>query len=125
MFLVGILSWWYGNGWLSRFRMLKDRLQASADFFSVKSLFLSLFAPYKQISAGVIDGPIGVKFHAFFDQLISRIIGAIVRSFVIVAGIIILIVQFIFGIMMLIFWLVIPFFPALGLIIAVIGWVPR
>ena len=125
MFLVGILSWWYGNGWLSRFRITKDRLKASADFFSIQSLLLSLFAPYKQISAGSIDGPIGVKFRAFLDRLISRFIGAFVRSDVIIAGSIALTAQFIFGVIMIVFWLITPVLPILGMIMTVIGWVPH
>ncbi|MEI7917804.1 MAG: hypothetical protein WCH58_00255 [Candidatus Saccharibacteria bacterium] len=124
MFLVGILSWWYGNGWLSRLQMIQDRLTASADFFSIRSLLLSLFAPYKQISAGSIDGPINVKFQAFLDRLISRVIGSIVRSLVIIAGLIILIAEFVFGAILLALWFIVPFLPAIGFIIALIGWVP-
>jgi hypothetical protein len=61
---------------------------------------------------------------AFFDRLISRIIGAFVRTGMIVFGIIAIIFQVVIGMIILLFWLVIPIFPVLGLLINVIGWVP-
>lgn len=125
MFLVGILSWWYGNGLLVRLKMVSDKLCTSADFFSVGLLLKTLFSPYKQISAGHIDGFIGVKIHAFFDRLISRIIGSFVRTGVIISGLLVMLFQLLFGAFTLILWLVIPLLPAAGLIMWVIGWVPR
>ena len=125
MFLVGILSWWYGNGWLGRINILKNRLKALADFFSVGLLITTLFAPYKQISAGVIAGSINDKIRAFFDRLLSRFIGAFVRAFVIIFGLITMFLQSLFGIVVLIFWLIMPLLPAIGLIGLVIGWVPN
>lgn len=125
MFLVGILSWWYGAGWLSRIKLIKDRLAISADFFSIGILASTLFAPFRQISAGQVSGPIGVKIHAFFDRLISRIIGAVVRTGLIIFGLVALLVQIIFGILVLAIWLIIPILPVVGLIAMVIGWVPQ
>ena len=125
MFLVGILSWWYGNGWLGRINILKNRLKALADFFSVGLLISTLFAPYRQISAGVVTGSIGNQIRAFFDRLLSRFIGAFVRTFVIIFGLIAMFLQSLFGIVVLIFWLIMPLLPAIGLIGLVIGWVPN
>lgn len=125
MFLVGILSWWYGKGWLSRVQIVSDHLKTSADFFSVGLLIKTLFSPYKQISAGKIDGFIGDRIRAFFDRLLSRVIGSIVRSFVIIFGLIVMLLQSMYGLIVLIFWLLIPFLPAIGLIGWVIGWVPK
>jgi hypothetical protein len=125
MFLVGILSWWYGNGWLGRIRIVNDRLKSSADFFSVGLLVKTLFSPYKQISAGSVGGSIGDRMHAFFDRLLSRVIGAIVRTFTILSGLIVMLFQGIFGVLILLAWLIIPLMPIIGLILWVIGWVPR
>jgi hypothetical protein len=125
MFLVGIFSWWYGNGWISRVQMIKDRLVASADFFSIGLLASTLFAPFRQISAGNVVGPIGDQIRAFFDRLISRAIGAVVRSCVIVFGLIVMSIQAFFGLIVLVFWLIIPLLPIIGLIMMVIGWTPQ
>ena len=125
MFLVGILSWWYGSGWLGRVQIIKDRLMYSIDFFSIGVLFATLFAPFRQISAGGVTGPIGVQIRAFFDRLLSRIIGAIVRTFVIMFGLVAIFIQMIFGLVVLIVWLIIPVIPVIGLIMIAIGWVPQ
>lgn len=125
MFLVGILSWWYGKGWLSRIQIVSDHLKTSVDFFSVGLLIKTLFSPYKQISAGSVDGFIGDRIRAFFDRLLSRVIGSIVRTFVIIFGLIVMLLQSIYGLIVLVFWLLIPFLPAIGLIGWVIGWVPK
>jgi hypothetical protein len=125
MFLAGIFSWWYGRGWLARVQMIKGRLAASADFFSIELLASTLFAPFRQISAGNVVGPIGDQIRAFFDRLISRTVGAIVRTCVIIFGLIAMSLQALFGLFVLISWLIIPMLPIVGLIMMVIGWVPQ
>jgi len=125
MFLVGILSWWYGNGWVSRIRIIKARIAASADFFSVELLASTLFEPFRQISAGHVGGSISDKFKAFGDRLLSRTIGAVTRSFMIIFGMIVMAVEVMFGLITVLVWLFIPLLPALGLVMAVIGWVPQ
>lgn len=123
--MANILYWWYGGGWLGRVQLLKSRLVASADFFSIDLLASTLFAPYRQISAGSVDGPIGVKVQAFFDKLLSRVIGAIVRSFMVIFGVVAMFLQLLVGLIMLGFWLILPLFPVIGLIMMVLGWVPK
>lgn len=125
MFLANILFWWYGGGWLGRVQIMKDRLAASADFFSIGLLASTLFSPYRQISAGSVAGSLGNQMRAFFDKSLSRLIGAVVRSFMIFFGLIVMLLQILFGFVMLGFWLIIPFFPVIGLIAMIIGWVPQ
>lgn len=124
MFLVGILSWWYGEGWSSRIQTIRERLAISADYFSIGILASTLFAPFRQISAGQVSGPIGVQMRAFFDRLISRAIGSIVRTFMIFFGLIVMFFQSVFGAILIFIWPIIPILPAIGLIMTVIGWVP-
>lgn len=126
MFLTGILSWWYSDGWLGRVRMIKARMSASADFFSVELLASTLFSPFRQISAGRVHGvSIKFKIQNLFDRSLSRVIGAIVRSIVIIIGMIIMSIQMIFGLLTLVFWLITPLIPVIGLILLAIGWIPR
>jgi hypothetical protein len=124
MFLVGMISWWYGRGWRGQFARVRDRLVQTASFFSIGQLLKTLFSPFRQISAGKVNGSIAVMVRAFFDQLISRIIGAIVRFFTIIFGIIVLVVQALYEALILIVWLFLPAFPVVGLIMMAIGWVP-
>lgn len=124
MFLVGIISWWYGEGWLGQFGRVRTRLTSTAQFFSVGQLFLTLFAPFRQISAGSVRGPVGAQLRAFFDRLLSRIIGSIVRTFTIVAGLVVMLVQLLAECVVIILWLVLPIVPVAGFIMMAIGWVP-
>lgn len=124
MFLVGILTWWYGSGWRKRAMIIGERIASTNDYFSVGLLLSTLFSPFRQISSGSVDGPLVAQLRGFVDKLISRVIGAIVRSFMIIFGLIIIVLQLIFGGIVLAFWTLIPLFPIVGLIIMVIGWVP-
>ena len=125
MFLVGILSWWYGNGWFARIQILKRQLSFSADFFSIGLLFSTIFAPYRQISAGEVTGSFRDQLQAFIDRTISRFVGVFVRVFMIIVGLIAMLLQVIFGIVVIIIWPIFPIFFVIGLILMVIGWVPQ
>ncbi|CAN5367763.1 hypothetical protein BH10PAT4_BH10PAT4_3210 [soil metagenome] len=124
MFLVGILSWWYGDGWRKRAGIIGRRIARTNDYFSVGLLLTTLFAPFRQISAGSVDGSMSVQLRAFFDKLISRIIGAIVRTFMILFGLVLMVLQIILGAVVLSIWVFVPIFPVFGLLLFVIGWVP-
>lgn len=122
MFLVGIISWWYGKGFLNRIRLAKDRLRFTADKFSIDLLLRTLFNPYRQISAYAVGTSFAEKVRAYFDRLLSRIIGTIVRSFMIIFGVIILLLLVIFSLLILVLWFVIPMLPIIGLILMATGW---
>ena len=122
---MGIISWWYGRGLQGQIGRIRDRLTATAGYFSIGQLLSTLFAPFRQISAGSVNGPVGAQLRAFFDKTISRFIGAIVRSFTILAGLIVMAVQVLVEAIVLVIWVVLPLFPIAGLILFVIGWVPR
>lgn len=124
MFLVGILTWWYGHGWRDRLTMIGGRVARTSDYFSVGLLVKTLFSPFRQISAGSVDGPVSAQMRAFMDRSISRIIGAVARSFMIIFGLIVICLQAIFGGLVLAFWVIIPAFPIIGLLMSVIGWTP-
>lgn len=121
---MGLLSWWYGTGWKQRFRALAERLLGTADYFSIDLLLRTLFAPYRQISAGKVTGPIGVQLRAFFDQLLSRIIGAIIRTFMIIAGLVGMLFYIVIGGILVLLWGVIPLVPIVGIVLFVTGWMP-
>ncbi len=125
MFLVGILSWWYKNGWADQIQTLKDRLESSADFFSVGQLVSTIFAPFRQISAGKVSGSVGDQLRAFLDRTVSRFVGAAVRIFMIIFGLTTMFIQITFGVAVIIIWPVIPLFIVIGLIMLIIGWVPQ
>lgn len=125
MFLVGILSWWYGRGWLGQWRRVTDRWRATVQFFSIGQLFATLFAPFRQISASPANAPNPiVALRALFDQLISRVVGLFVRLFTIFAGVIVITLRVVYETLLMVIWLLIPLFPVVGFILLAIGWVP-
>jgi len=125
MFLVGIISWWYGDGWKGQLGRIRDRLKNTAAFFSIGQLFSTLFSPFRQISAGRVGGPIGVQLRAFFDKTLSRVIGAFVRLCTIFAGLVVILFQTIVEVIVSLVWLVLPAFPVIGIIMFAIGWAPQ
>lgn len=124
MLIVGFLSWWYGAGWRQRAGMVKERIVATADYFSIDLLIKTLFAPFRQISAGAVSGPLGVRWRAFVDRLISRCIGGVMRSFLVVIGALWIIVTALLGGFTLLVWGALPLLPIVGIIMAFVGWVP-
>ncbi len=125
MFIVWALEWWYGAGYKAELLRVRERLASSYDYFSIGLLAKTLFSPFRQISAGKVSGSLAVIWRAFVDRLISRIIGAIVRTIFIVVGSIWLAILATVSIIMLIGWAVVPFLPFIGFVAAVAGWVPQ
>lgn len=124
MIIVWALSWWYSAGYKAQLERLLERLDSSYDYFSIGLLFTTLFAPYRQISAGKVRGPIGVHIRAFADRLISRFIGAVVRLVLIIVGAVWLAIQAVIGFVVIILWAFLPLLPLLGFILVVSGWIP-
>lgn len=118
MFLVGLLSWWYSDGFIGRLKIITNRFKSTADFFSISLLFSTLFNPFRQISADSSGGSINNRLQSFLDRTISRFIGAFMRLIMIFVGIIVLTIQFISGVLIIFFWLISPILPAVGFIIS-------
>lgn len=125
MFLVGLISWWYGRGWVEQWRRNGGMLLRTLEFFSIGQLAATLFSPFRQISVGTAgNGSLSSAVSAFFDKLISRIIGSIIRFFTILLGIFIIALQSVYVAMIMAFWWVVPVLPVLGLAAFLIGWMP-
>lgn len=125
MLVVSLLSWWYGAGWRDQTKLVSDRLLGAVDRYSISLLLRSLFSPFRQISAGsVTSGPLDARFRAWMDKLISRCIGAMIRSVLIITGAIMLVLEIIVGVLRLIMWPFVPILPIVGFILMSMGWLP-
>lgn len=87
-------------------------------------LFTTLFAPFRQISAGEVRGSFDAQVQAFFDRLVSRLIGCVVRIVMIGIGSLIIVLNLIIGAIILFGWLFVPVLPIIGLILTIVGWLP-
>lgn len=124
MFIAGMLSWWYGKGWRQRFLRLGEKLSATMDYFSIDLLLRTFFSPFRQISAGKVQGPIGVQMRAFFDRLVSRVIGAMIRFIMIIIGSLAILFHAALGILLVIAWAFVPLLPIIGVVLFAMGWIP-
>lgn len=124
MFIVGLFSWWYGAGWARCVRKAQSNLMSIYDYFSIDLLAKTLFAPFRQISAGKVRGPIGVQMRALLDNLISRVVGGVVRTIVLIIGIVTLAISGVIGGLAIVLWPLVPVLPFIGLVVALTGWVP-
>lgn len=122
MIFTDLLIWWYGPGWRAELQKVAVRTKGILEAFSVRLLAGSLFAPFKQIDAGRVRGPVQVQFRAWFDRTFSRVFGFFVRSLVIFTGCLAAFIVGIGSIVLSIVWLVVPILPILGLVLAVAGW---
>ncbi len=125
MFLVGLISWWYGRGWISQWGRIVARFKATLEFFSVGQLLSTLFAPFRQISAAPTgDGSFVAGMRSLLDKAISSCIGAFVRTMTILFGLLVIALQGIVMLVVAIGWWFVPLLPVIGLIIYAIGWAP-
>jgi hypothetical protein len=124
MIMWGMVAWWYTDGWRQCLRRTRERLDATLDFFSFGLLLQTLFSPFRQISAGNVRGSFEVQMRAFFDQLISRVIGMVVRLITIAIGSIVVLVNLFVALVLLIGWVFVPLLPFVGLVLFALDWIP-
>ena len=124
MIIWGMVAWWYTDGWRQCLQRAQARLEATLDFFSFGLLVQTLFAPFRQISAGSVRGSFEVQVRAFFDQLISRIIGMVVRLIMIGIGSIVVLMNLLVAVVLLFGWVFVPLLPLVGLGLYLTGWLP-
>ncbi|MCA9341173.1 hypothetical protein KC952_01440 [Candidatus Saccharibacteria bacterium] len=124
MLIVGILTWWYGNGIMQRVQIIFERFLSTLDYFSPGLLVATWFAPFRQISAGRVRGGFGVAWRAFIDRLVSRMIGGLIRTTLLIASIVVLAFHALIGLVEIVGWIVLPLIPFVGIGLAVFGWTP-
>ena len=111
MLIFSFLSWWYTEGWKGFVQEFYQALKNTVDFFSITSLFKTLFSPFRQISA----------HGGFTDRLISKLIGLVVRIFLIIFGIIVIVLEGTIGILMSLVWPLIPVIPMACVVLMMAG----
>lgn len=111
MLFLSFLKWWYSSGFLNFLQKFWDQLRNAADFFSIRLIVRNFFAPFRQISAEKSkDLSLNARLHAFFDYILSCFIGAMIRFVILIAGIIVILVQFILGLVGVVLWPLAPAF---------------
>ena len=121
MLFVSLFRWWYSDGLRQRAQMMSSRLDGIIDYFSIDLLAKTLFQPFRQDATGSVDGTLDMKLHAFADNMISRILGALIRTVILVFGMIAIAVYSIIVLVSLIVWVVLPLAPFASIVLAILG----
>lgn len=121
MIIFSLVSWWYGAGWLTLLHKIEARIRGVLGFFSVPLLAGSLFAPFRQIAAGRVNGSLSVMVQAWADRTFSRAVGFVVRSFLIVIGLLTVVLVAAVGFGMLLLWPFVPLLPLAGVVLLGMG----
>lgn len=93
----------------------RNFLKFGLNYFSLPLLLKTLFSPWRRYSWSYGKG-FDVKRYTevFFSNLISRLLGAILRIFLIILGILFEVFIFLAGLIVLLVWLVLPLLLILG-----------
>jgi hypothetical protein len=124
MVIMSMFLWWYSSGLLGQFKRIKSMLARINDQFSIPLLLKTLFQPFRQISAERVDGAIEDRIRAWFDKLISRLIGGFIRTVVMIVGIVCLLLALVLSLLRIIFWILAPVIPFGGFAIASVVGLP-
>lgn len=127
MLLIELITWWYTGGLITRLRTLGSALQRTQDTFSVGLALRTFFRPFRQIDANhntTITRSIDQQFRNFIDTLVSRFIGALMRFFVIIAGLLTLFAQVVFSAAVVAVHVLVPLLPFIGAYLTLTGMVP-
>ena len=109
------LSWQFFDMPREILKAWKNFLKFNLNYFSVGLLLKTLFSPWRRIQASYGKGfDIGRYLSAFSSNLIFRLLGAMVRSFLIFAAILVELLIVILGAIVFFGWLAHPFLLLAG-----------
>ena len=121
MAIAEMFIWWYAHGWQTFIAQIRSGFASISDFFSIGSLFRTLFQPFRQISAVSGGASLDAKIQKLIDSLVSRFIGFSVRIILIFTGCITLLLGGIVSLVLVIIWPFIPLLPLAGIILTILG----
>jgi hypothetical protein len=107
MLIMSFFSWWYVRGWQQVALNFEPRLKGVADTFSVHQLLRTLFAPWRRIIT-YPGASLDERFRAWGDNLFSRMVGFVVRLFVLLAALLTLVLVALLSIIELVIWPLLP-----------------
>ena len=93
----------------------KNYILFASNYFSLPIILKSLFAPWRRYRWNypkVID--VGEFFNTLISNTFSRILGAIMRTVLIIAGIIFQIFVILAGLIIFVLWILVPFIIIVG-----------
>ncbi len=112
-FMIGpyYLNWHYTRGFIELFKNLWNFIIFEFHFFSVKDLLLTLLSPFQRLHENYGRSIIDFErvFSALVVNIVMRIIGFFIRSFILFMAFISITLSLIAIPIILIIWLALPF----------------
>ncbi len=121
MAIPNFFLWWYTNGWAFFVHRTIQHCARINEYFSIPDLLRTLFRPFRQISANEHGKGLQGVMTAFLNQAISRFVGALARTFIIIAGLVCFVLYLSVAIVSVIAWPLLPIAPIIGLILSLSG----
>ncbi|HUS26686.1 MAG TPA: hypothetical protein VMY99_05050 [Nevskiaceae bacterium] len=115
-----LFRWWYGPGWVLAMRRCVTWVASVERSFSLLILLRTLFAPWRRILTPR-GRSLDAKIQALLDNFVSRIIGSVVRSGVIIAAAVSITGVFLFGVVCAAVWPLLPAVIVYGIVRSIIG----
>ncbi|PIU14160.1 hypothetical protein COT20_02965 [bacterium (Candidatus Gribaldobacteria) CG08_land_8_20_14_0_20_39_15] len=111
------IDWHFHRAALGIIKAWGNFLSFNLRYFSISGLCRTLFSHWRKISDSYGKGFDFQRFiNAFLGNLISRFLGALVRLFLIIVGLAVEVFIFTFGLTIVLFWVLLPIWLALGLL---------
>jgi len=105
------IAWHYSSGFLALIKNICAIIEFEFNFFSIKDLLLTLFAPFQRLKeknrGSVID--IENLLSIFLVNVIMRLVGLVVRTFILICAFICISISFVLSLGIILFWIVLPF----------------
>lgn len=114
------LKWHYADAFRGLLRAWGNFLWFVANYFSLKGLVFSLLSHWKKdrLSYGRGFDPIRF-FNVFLSNMISRVLGMVIRLFVIAFALIVEILVFLAGLFVVLLWILLPLVMILALLYSI------
>lgn len=110
------LTWQFLDVPKSILRAWRNFLKFGLNYFSIPLLLGTLFSPWRRYIWVYPKGfDIGKYFEVFFSNLISRVLGAILRIFLIIIGLLVEIFIIFFGFSVFLGWFLLPILLIFGI----------
>lgn len=117
MIVADVVGAWYTGEVPQLPKKLRAFLVAAADSMSLPLLLHTLFAPWRRDVIETEGLAWGIRWQAFWYNVVSVLIGFTVRSLVLIGGVTLLILFALAGVITVAFWYILPLVPLL-----LFGW---
>lgn len=106
--MITYLFWWYGQEPVILWRAVVVISKKVFLTFSVPVLLRTLFDPWKRDVTGAHNPSLQQAFQIFISNLISRLVGFMIRFFTIIIGFLVTGLCFFLVLALLLIWLLLP-----------------